>query len=95
MAPVKRLVVDLLKPYDPDVVELARVTAGIDGVDGVNAAVLENDKDVQTVKLTAEGDDVSPDAVADAVSDLGGAVHSIDEVVCGERLVEERPTPQD
>jgi hypothetical protein len=76
MAPVQRLVVDLMKPYDPDLVEFAREAAGIEGVDGVNAAVLENDSEAQTVKLTAEGGDVSLDAITEVVSDLGGAVQT-------------------
>ncbi len=84
-----------MKPYEPDVVEFARELATLDGVAGVNAAVVENDQEVQTVKVTAEGDDVDPDALADVVGDLGGSVHSVDEVVCGDRLVEERRTPQD
>ncbi|MFC3476901.1 DUF211 domain-containing protein [Halobacterium litoreum] len=95
MPPVKRLVLDLLKPYDPDIVEFASKIAEADGVDGVNAAVVENDRDVQNVKLTAEGADIDPEYVADAIADLGGTVHSVDEVVCGERLVEERRTPQE
>ena len=95
MPPVKRLVLDLLKPHDPDIVEFARHLGDADEVTGVNIAVIENDRDVQNVKLTVEGTDVDPQYVEDAVDDLGGTVHSVDEVACGDRIVEERRTPQE
>lgn len=95
MVNVRRLVLDLLKPHDPDVVTYAESVAGCAGVAGVNVALLETDKAVQNVKLTIEGDAVPVDVVHDTIEDLGGTVHSIDEVVCGELIVEESKTPQD
>jgi hypothetical protein len=95
MTSVKRIVLDLLKPHDPDIREFATSAATCPGVDGVNAVLIETDREVQNIKLTVEGDSVDDDAVFEAVRDLGGTVHSVDEVACGERLVEESPTPQD
>ena len=95
MARVRRLVLDLLKPHDPDPVAFAEAVAGLDGVDGVNVALVETDKEVQNVKATIEGESVPVEAVHETLEDLGGAVHSIDEVVCGDRLVEQSDTPQD
>ncbi|SFG90426.1 hypothetical protein SAMN04488063_3230 [Halopelagius inordinatus] len=95
MVDVRRLVLDLLKPHEPDVVTFAESVADCDGVAGVNVVLVETDKEVQNVKLTIEGDSVPVDAVHDTVEDLGGTVHSIDEVVCGESVVEESKTPQD
>lgn len=95
MTNVRRLVLDLLKPHEPDVVTFAESVAGCDGVAGVNVVLVETDKEVQNVKLTIEGDSIPVDAVHDIVEDLGGTVHSIDEVVCGEFIVEESKTPQD
>lgn len=95
MVDVRRLVLDLLKPHEPDVVTFAESVAGCEGVAGVNVVLVETDKEVQNVKLTIEGDSVPVDAVHDTVEDLGGTVHSIDEVVCGDIVVEESKTPQD
>ncbi|OTF01782.1 DUF211 domain-containing protein [Halorubrum sp. SD683] len=95
MVPVRRLVLDLLKPYDPDVVTVADTVAGLDGVDGVNIVLVETDKEVQNVKMTVEGDAIGVDAVDETIEDMGAAIHSIDEVVCGERMVEQGKTPQD
>jgi len=88
-------VLDLLKPHDPDLVAFAAAAAARDGVSGVNVVLVEIDRDVQNVKMTLEGDSIPVDAVRETVEDLGGTVHSIDEVICGESMVEESPTPQD
>lgn len=95
MVTARRLVLDLLKPYDPDVVTTADAIAGIDSVDGVNVVLVENDKEVQNIKMTVEGDPIRVEAVYDTIEDLGAAVHSIDEAACGERVVEQSKTPQD
>ena len=86
---------DLLKPHDPDVVTFAESVADCDGVAGVNVVLIETDKEVQNVKMTIEGDSIPVDTVHDTVDDLGGTVHSIDEVICGEIIIEASKTPQD
>jgi hypothetical protein len=95
MEPIRRLIVDVLKPYEPTAVELAREVAACPGVDGVNLSLIETDNKVQNVKLTVEGPDVDFEAVTERVEALSGSVHSVDQVVCGDRVVEERGTPQD
>ena len=94
-APIRRVVLDLLKPHEPTTLEFAREVAGADGVTGVNVTVIEVDAEVENVKMTVEGDDVDFDAVSEAIDALGGSLHSIDQVACGDRLVEESETPQD
>ncbi|MFB6158586.1 MAG: DUF211 domain-containing protein [Candidatus Nanohalobium sp.] len=46
-------------------------------------------------KLTVEGEDISEEKVKDSVEGLGGSIHSIDEIVCGNKMVEQVETPQD
>ncbi|WP_323676292.1 DUF211 domain-containing protein [Halorubellus sp. PRR65] len=95
MVELRRLVLDVLKPHDPDIREFAAAAARCDGVTGVNAVLVETDREVQNVKLTVEGQAIADDAVEAAIDDLGGTVHSIDEVVTGDVLVEQSVTPQD
>ncbi|MFB6155421.1 MAG: DUF211 domain-containing protein [Haloferacaceae archaeon] len=95
MTQIRRVVLDVLKPHDPTTVEFARGVAACEGVEGVNVSLIETDQKVQNVKLTVEGSDVDYDAVLEAVESLSGSVHSVDQVICGERLVEEQITPQD
>jgi len=95
MAAVRRLVIDVLKPHDPSSVQVARTVADLPGIDGVNVTLVETDREVQTLKLTIEGPDVDHEAVETTVDELGGSVHSVDQVVCGELVVEGVETPQD
>lgn len=95
MSQIKRIVLDVLKPHDPGVIAFATAVSEATGVSGVNAALVETDREVETLKLTVEGEAIDHEAVTAAVEDLGGSVHSVDEVVCGDHLVEERPTLQD
>lgn len=93
--PIRRLVLDVLKPYEPDILEFTVAIADCSGVDGTNTVLVETDRDVQTIKVTLEGGDLDADAIEEAIDNLGGTVHSIDQVVCGERVVEQSDTPQD
>jgi hypothetical protein len=95
MAPVKRLVVDVLKPHDPPLTEFTSHVADVGGVEGVTASLIELDREVQNVKLTVAGEDLDVEATESEVEALGGTVHSVDQVSCGEELVEDRPIPQD
>ncbi|MFB6105636.1 MAG: DUF211 domain-containing protein [Halobacteriaceae archaeon] len=95
MARIRRLVLDVLKPNDVSTVEYATAVADVTGVDGVNVSLIETDAEVQNVKLTVEGESVDFGRVSSVVAELGGSVHSIDEVACGETMVETGETPQD
>lgn len=86
MAPIRRLVLDVLKPSEVPTVEFAREACEVDGVEAAAADLVETDREVQNIVLVVEGPDVGHDAVVDRVEDLGGTLHSVDEVVCGEHL---------
>jgi hypothetical protein len=95
MAPIRRLVLDVLKPHDPPQTELTRRLADVDGVRGVNCTLIEIDQKVTTLKLTIEGNEVDEDGVREVLESHGASVHSIDEVACGDELIEASQTPQD
>jgi hypothetical protein len=86
VAPIRRLVLDVLKPSEVPTVEFAREACEVDGVEAAAADLVETDREVQNIVLVVEGPDVGHDAVVDRVEDLGGTLHSVDEVVCGEHL---------
>jgi len=93
--PMRRLVLDVLKPHKPSMTAFASEIASVATVEAVNVALVETDDKVQNIKLTVEGDDVDTEDIESEVKGLGGSVHSVDEVAVGERIVEERPTPQE
>ena len=95
MATIRQLVIDVLKPHEPTMLTVADEIADLDGVDGVNAVLLEMDEEVRNIKFTIEGEDIDFEAVTETIEDTGGQVHSVDQVACGEYIVDDMPTPQD
>jgi hypothetical protein len=95
MAPVRRLVIDVLKPHDPSLLEFTDQVAETESVEGVTSSLIELDKEVQNIKLTFEGDDVNFAAIEEKIENLGGSVHSVDQVSSGDYIVTDRRTLQD
>ena len=80
MVLVKRLVLDVLKPHQPNVLDFSQAIAKAGGDYRVCITVLEVDEKTETVQVVVEGDAIDFDAVQSGISDLGGSLHSIDEV---------------
>ncbi|HET7324204.1 MAG TPA: DUF211 domain-containing protein, partial [Halococcus sp.] len=57
--------------------------------------LLEMDEEVRNIKFTIEGEDIDFDAVTEVIEDAGARVHSVDQVACGEFIVEDIPTAMD
>ncbi|MGC8929356.1 MAG: DUF211 domain-containing protein [Candidatus Woesearchaeota archaeon] len=77
---VRKLVLDVLKPHNPSLIEFATVINSIKEVKIVNVIVRETDRETETIKLTLQGFDLNIDEIRQAVENLGAAIHSIDEV---------------
>jgi hypothetical protein len=92
---IKRLVLDVLKPHEPSIIELATELGRLNGVHGVNISLYEVDQQTENVKITIEGSDLDFEKIKEITEEHGGVIHSIDEVVAGKKLVEEVRTLQD
>jgi hypothetical protein len=90
-----RIVLDILKPHEPNIPSFAKFLSQLSGVDGVNITLMEIDKETENVKITMQGDDLNFQEISDAIEEYGGSIHSVDEVVAGKKLIEEVTTPQD
>jgi hypothetical protein len=95
MGNLRRLVLDVLKPLDPSIVDLVQTLAELPGVDGVNISIYEIDRRVENAKITVEGHDLQYSEIVGIIEENGGSVHSIDEVAAGKMLIEDVATPQD
>ncbi len=95
MNEIRRLVLDVLKPHHPSIIEMADKLSVAKGVMGVNCTVWEVDQETQKIKITIEGNGIDYESVTDAIAQTGAVVHSIDSVSSGKLLVEEVETPQD
>ncbi len=80
MVLVKRLVLDVLKPHQPNALEFSQALAKAGGDYRVCITVLEVDEKTETLKVVVEGNAIDFDAVQSGINDLGGSLHSIDEV---------------
>lgn len=92
---IRRLVLDVLKPHNPGIVELSNQLSELDGVDGINIVTYEIDQEVENVKIILGGEDISFETVKKKLESLGAAIHSVDEVAAGRKIIEEVRTPQD
>lgn len=86
---------DVLKPHQPTILDLAVKLGDIEGVDGTDLVLNEIDNKVENIKITLEGPEINFDEVAAVIQESGGSIHSIDKVSTGSALVEEANTPQD
>ncbi len=80
MITIKRLILDILKPHHPDVIEFASVIASQGKDYQVKLRVIEMDDNTQTLEVTIEASDIQLDGIVNAINELGGSLHSIDGV---------------
>jgi hypothetical protein len=95
LADIRRLVLDVLKPHSPNMQEIAKQLADLDGVDGVDMSLIEMDQKVENVKITCEGDSVDYEKVEEIIKANGATIHSLDKISVGTSLIEEVTTHQD
>jgi len=94
MGKIKLLVLDVLKPHNPSLIDFTSAIADLEGIDGVDSTIVEMDKKVETVKVTVEGDIDFP-RLKETIERMAGSIHSIDKVSAGDKLIKEVFTPQD
>ena len=80
MVHLNRIVLDILKPHRPDVLDFARRLAGCGADYRVQVTVIEMDEKTETLRVVVEGTDIDMARLRDAIADIGGSLHSIDEV---------------
>ena len=80
MITIKRLVLDILKPHHPDVIDFAGAIASQGKDYLVKLRVMEMDDNTQTLEVTIEASDIQLDGIVNAINELGGSLHSIDGV---------------
>jgi hypothetical protein len=85
---IRRIVLDVAKGLNkPTLVEVADAIGKVKGVEAVNLSVNEMDMETMGIIITVEGDGIDSASLMTAIDDVGCAVHSIDEVAAGKRLI--------
>lgn len=80
MPSIKRIVLDVLKPHQPNALEFASLIANLEECYRVKVTVEEVDEKTESITLVIEAENIDFDKVVDTISNMGGSVHSIDEV---------------
>lgn len=81
MVLVKKIVLDVLKPHQPNALEFSKAIAATSDGCCVHLIVLEMDENTETVQIEVEGHAVDLDTIQSSITTMGGSLHSIDEVV--------------
>ncbi len=90
MIKVKKLILDILKPHQPNSLEFASALAEQDNEIQIRLTVTAVDEKTESVIIVVEGNDINFEKIAERIKELGGSVHSIDEVqVTGSAKTEE------
>lgn len=80
MTKTRRLVLDVLKPHQPNALEFSTTLADLGEDYRVQLTVTEVDKKTESTIVIIEGADVRFNEIQEAIKKMGASVHSIDEV---------------
>lgn len=87
MASIRKIVLDVLKPHQPNGVDFATALAELSPDYQVRLTVVEVDEKTESVIVVLEGENIAFDPIVDLIRKMGASVHSIDEVeVHGSRM---------
>lgn len=89
---VRRLVLDVDKAVrSPSLVELAQAIQRCGGVTACNITVGEIDVETIGTNITIEGEGLDYDEIERAIETTGAVVHSLDQIVAGDHILEDTP----
>jgi len=77
---IKQLLLDVLKPHRPSIIELSKAIASVDGVEKVVIETVEIDQDTESVKIEVRGNDINIDELMKRIREMGASIHSVDSV---------------
>ena len=80
MLAVKRIILDVLKPHQPNALEFCQAIAKAGHDYRVKLTVKEIDEKTETLEVEVAGNSLDFELIQQTISDNGGSLHSIDEV---------------
>lgn len=89
---IRRIVIDVDKALKtPTLIEIAAAIHLCEGVHASNVTVTEVDQETIGTSITIEGENLDYDALVRAIEHSGAVVHSLDQLICGDRILEYVP----
>ena len=80
MLAVKRLVLDVLKPHQPNALEFCQALAQAGDGYRVSLTVVEIDEKTETLEIEVSADSIDFEMLVKTINEAGGSLHSIDQV---------------
>ena len=80
MVTVKRILLDVLKPHQPNALQFSQTIAEVGADYRVCLTVLEMDENTQTLQLEVVANAIDFEAIESAINTMGASLHSIDQV---------------
>ncbi|MBW2997135.1 DUF211 domain-containing protein [Candidatus Woesearchaeota archaeon] len=88
---IKLLVLDILKPHKPNIVEFGQELTKTNGIENLDISVYAVDEKTESVKIVLEGNSLNFEAIRKTIEDFGAVVHSVDKVAVGKTLCSYQP----
>jgi hypothetical protein len=89
MGKLRKLALDVLKPHQPSIIDVANYLSDLDGVESVDIVLIEMDINVESVKIVLQGRELNFEEIEKIINENGGTIHSIDEVSCGKKAIKD------
>jgi uncharacterized protein len=84
---IRQIIIDVLTPHEPSILIYAEKLNELESIEAVRILVVEQDDKTKTIEVVVEGDRLSFEKIRDVIDDLGGSVHSVDQVAAGSRII--------
>ena len=90
MVKIKKLVLDVLKPQEPTIIEFAKTIKGIPGVEDVNIVTKKVDRKIENIQITIMGSGMDASEIMSTIEKMGGGIESVTEVEAGKCSLNDR-----
>lgn len=85
-SPIKLLVLDILKPHKPNIVEFSETMTNANGIKSLDISVYAVDEKTESIKMVIEGDSLDFEVIRKNIEDFGAVIHSVDKVAAGKKI---------
>ena len=92
MIPAKILVLDVLKPHKPNILEFGRTVCTEKSIEAANITVYAVDEKTESLKLILEGRDLDFEKIKALLENNGAVIHSMDKVVLSRKPAQDYST---
>ena len=85
---IRQIMLDVDKAMErPTLIEIAQAIDSVSGVEGLSIVVDDIDTETVGLIITIEGENLDYDAIVLAIEKTGAAVHSLDQLLAGDKVV--------